>query len=129
MAHTLTRPCTHMHTQTNKLYLLLFHDNSDTRTRLSVTLYVHCSLTFYLKPSRPTKISVFNCVRKSSTAVWKFFCFDVIKMWLFFFLNDIFGSKPTCSAFRCNSLFDYLWSRTAWLRSKFNCNYCSFVSG
>jgi hypothetical protein len=31
-----------MNTQTNKLYLFLFHGNNDSRTRLIVTLYVHC---------------------------------------------------------------------------------------
>ena len=48
--HTPTRLRTHMHartlTQTNKKYLLLYHGKSGSRTRLSITLYVHC-LSFY----------------------------------------------------------------------------------
>jgi hypothetical protein len=40
--HTPTRPGTPTHTQTNMQCLLLFHGNNDLRTRLSVTLYVHC---------------------------------------------------------------------------------------
>ena len=34
--------CTRAHTQTNMEYLPLFHSNNDSRTHLSVTLYVHC---------------------------------------------------------------------------------------
>jgi hypothetical protein len=43
--HAPTRPCTHMHVRTHKSIsntYCLFHGNSDSRTRLSVTLYVHC---------------------------------------------------------------------------------------
>jgi hypothetical protein len=46
--HTTTPPGTHTHartrmnTQTSKWFLLLFHSNSDSQTRLDVTSYVHC---------------------------------------------------------------------------------------
>ena len=53
-ARACTRPraraqlctCAHAHTRTNMQYLLLFHGNNDSRTRLSVTLYVHCLCCF-----------------------------------------------------------------------------------
>jgi hypothetical protein len=44
--HEGARAHTHTHTQTNVSYLLLFHGNIDLRTRLNVTLYVHCLSCF-----------------------------------------------------------------------------------
>jgi hypothetical protein len=37
------------HKQTNKYYLLLLHGNTDSRTRLDVTLHVHCLSCIILK--------------------------------------------------------------------------------
>jgi hypothetical protein len=44
-AHTHARPSTH----TNMQYLLLFHSNNDSWTRLDVTLYVHCLSCYFLR--------------------------------------------------------------------------------
>jgi hypothetical protein len=51
-AHAPGQPHVRMHARTHAhtdKYLLLFHGNSDSRTRLSVTLYVHCLLLCILK--------------------------------------------------------------------------------
>ena len=41
-AHKRTLARTHAHTHTRMQYLLLFNSKNNSRTRLSVTLYVHC---------------------------------------------------------------------------------------
>ena len=48
LRHTHARTHSRAHTQTNMSYLLLFHGNNDSRTRLSVTLYVHCLSCFFV---------------------------------------------------------------------------------
>ena len=41
-ARTRARAHTHTHTHTNMQCLLLFHGSNDSRTRLNITLYIHC---------------------------------------------------------------------------------------
>jgi hypothetical protein len=45
--YTHSRTHAHAYTQINMYYLLLFHGNNDSRTRLDVMLYVHCVSCYF----------------------------------------------------------------------------------
>jgi hypothetical protein len=73
--HMPMRPVTHARTHartrthTHKYVILLFHSNNDSRTQLSVTLYVHCLSCYFNLPftSRSSKRSIVCKDRRRNT--------------------------------------------------------------
>ena len=60
-AHAPGYPHTYTHTHTNNWYVLLFHSNNDSQTRLNVTLFVHCRYWFIFSASSMTVLNIVAC--------------------------------------------------------------------
>jgi hypothetical protein len=65
----LARAHVHAHTQTNMEYLLLFHGNNDSRTRLNVTLYVHCLSCYFSALYNKNYVLVRNVLLTISSSI------------------------------------------------------------